>query len=80
MLLLDDVVRFNLTYQVKGIVEKAGAKFDGIQKIQGEDKYALATDLQTGSTYYISIDGLTKAIVQNKLFEEREKKFRSQKL
>jgi hypothetical protein len=55
------------------IIEKGGAKFDGIQKINGKDKFALATDPQTLSTYYLPIKGLTKKKVQNKLFEERKK-------
>ncbi|MDZ7625904.1 MAG: hypothetical protein U5J96_15850 [Ignavibacteriaceae bacterium] len=42
------------------IIKEAGAKFDGIQKVNGADKFALATDLQTHSTYYFPIKGLTK--------------------
>ena len=42
------------------IIEEGGAKFDGIQKVNGKDKFALATDLQTLSTYYLPIKGLTK--------------------
>lgn len=55
------------------IVEKGGAKFDGIQKVNGRDKFALATDPQTLSTYYLPIKGLTKKKVQNKLSEARKK-------
>jgi hypothetical protein len=55
------------------IIEKGGAKFDGIQKVNGEDKFALATDPQTGSTYYLGIRGLTKKKVQNRLLKERKK-------
>ena len=57
------------------IIEEGGAKFEGIQKIKGKDKYALATDPQTGSTYYLPIKGLTKKKVQTKLVDERKKKF-----
>jgi len=55
------------------IIEKGGAKFDGIQKVKGKDKFALATDPQTFSTYYFPIKGLTKKKVQNRLLEERKK-------
>lgn len=58
------------------IIEKGGAKFDGIQKVNGRNKYALATDPITHSTYYLPIMGLTEKKVQNRLFEER-KKFKS---
>jgi hypothetical protein len=54
-------------------VEKGGAKFDGIQKVNGRDKFALATDPITLSTYYLPIKGLTKKKVQNRLFKERKK-------
>ncbi len=53
----------------KSVIEECGAKFDGIQKVKGEDKFALATDLQTHSTYYLPIKGLTKKKVRNKLFK-----------
>ncbi len=53
-------------------IERGGAKFDGIQKVNGKDKFALATDPQTGSTYYLPIKGLTKEKVQNRLLKERE--------
>jgi hypothetical protein len=55
------------------IIEESGAKFDGIQKVDGMDKYAVATDLQTLSTYYLPIKGLTKKKVQTKLANERKK-------
>ena len=55
------------------IIEKAGAKFDGIQKVSGKDKFVLATDLQTRSTYYLPIKGLTKKKVRTKLANERKK-------
>ncbi len=54
-------------------IERGGAKFDGIQKVNGEDKFALTTDRQTGSTYYLPIKGLTKKKVQTKLANERKK-------
>ncbi len=57
------------------IIEESGAKFDGIQKVNGRDRFAVATDLQTFSTYYLPIKGLTKKKVQNKLANERKKKF-----
>lgn len=71
---MDDVVRINFTMNTKNTIEKAGAKFDGIQEIKGKEKYALATDLITSSTYYLPIKGLTKAVVQNKLIVERRKR------
>jgi hypothetical protein len=55
------------------IVEKGGAKFDGIQKVNGRDRFALATDPLTLSTYYLPIKGLTKKKVQNRLFTERKR-------
>ena len=55
------------------IIEECGAKFDGVQKVNGKDKFALATDLQTRSTYYLPIKGLTKKKVKNRLYEERKK-------
>jgi hypothetical protein len=55
------------------IVEKGGAKFDGIQKVNGRDKFALATDPLTFSTYYLPIKGLTKKKVKNRLAKERKK-------
>jgi hypothetical protein len=58
------------------IIEEGGAKFEGIQKVKGKDKFALATDPQTSSTYYLPIKGLTKKKVQKKLLKER-KNFRS---
>lgn len=67
-------MRINYTMNTKKIIEKAGAKFDGIQDIKGKEKYALATDLITSSTYYLPIKGLTKAIVLNKLIVERRKR------
>jgi hypothetical protein len=55
------------------IIEEGGAKFDGIQKVNGRDKFALATDPQTRSTYYLPIEGLTKKKVKNRLSKERKK-------
>jgi hypothetical protein len=55
------------------IIEEGGAKFDGIQKFKGREKFALATDLKTHSTYYLPIRGLTKKKVQNRLLKERKK-------
>ena len=55
------------------IIQEGGAKFDGIQKVKGKDKFTLATDPQTLSTYYLQIKGLTKKKVQNRLFDERKK-------
>jgi len=55
------------------IIKEAGAKFDGIQKVNGADKFALATDLQTRSTYYFPIKGLTKKKVKDRLNKERKK-------
>ncbi len=55
------------------IIEENGARFDGIQKVNGMDKFAVATDLQTLSTYYFPIEGLTKKKVQNKLTRKRKK-------
>ena len=54
-------------------IERGGAKFDGIQKVNGRDKFALATDPQTGSTYYLPIKGLTKEKVQIRLLKGRER-------
>jgi len=62
---------------ITSIIEEGGAKFDGIQKVNGKDRFALATDLQTRSTYYLPIRGLTKKKVQKRLSEEREKSKRS---
>lgn len=59
------------------MVEESGAKFDGIQKVNGIDKYAVATDLQTLSTYYLPLKGITKKKVRMKLENER-KKFKTQ--
>ena len=58
---------------ISSIIEEAGAKFEGIQKVNGKKKFVLATDLQTQSTYYLPIKGLTKKKVKNRLFEERKK-------
>lgn len=55
------------------IIKEAGAKFDGIQKVNGADKFALATDLQTRSTYYFPIKGLTIKKVKERLIKERKK-------
>ena len=59
------------------IIEDSGAKFEGIQKVDGRDRFAVATDLQTRSTYYLPIKGLNKKKVREKLAAER-KKFKSQ--
>jgi hypothetical protein len=58
---------------ISSIIEGAGAQFEGIQKVNGKKKFVLATDLQTQSTYYLPIKGLTKKKVKNRLFEERKK-------
>jgi hypothetical protein len=42
------------------IIEEVGAKFEGIQKVNGKEKFAVATDPQTRTTYYLPIKGLTK--------------------
>lgn len=55
------------------MIEESGAKFDGIQKVNGIDKFAVATDLQTFSTYYLPIKGLTKKKIRTKLENERKK-------
>ena len=55
------------------IIEDSGAKFEGIQKVDGRDRYAVATDLQTRSTYYLPIKGLNKKKVRKKLAAERKK-------
>lgn len=55
------------------IIDKGGAKFNGIQKVDGKDKFVVATDPLTLSTYYFPIKGLTKKKVQKKLLEERKK-------
>ena len=55
------------------IIAEGGAKFDGIQKVNGRDKFALATDPLTLSTYYLPIRGLTKKKVKNRLDKERKK-------
>jgi hypothetical protein len=75
-MLSEDVVRFNQPSQIKYIVEASGAKFEGIQKIKGKDKYAVATDRLTGSTYYLPIEKLTKKKVQTKLNRERGNRIR----
>jgi hypothetical protein len=58
---------------ISSIIERAGAKFDGIQKVNGKNKFALVTDPQTRSTYYLPIKGLTKKKVRNTLANERKK-------
>ena len=55
------------------IIEDSGAKFEGIQKVDGRDRFAVATDLQTRSTYYLPIKGLNKKKVRKKLAAERKK-------
>jgi len=61
---------------ISSIIEEAGAKFDGIQKVEGKNKFAVATDPHTHSTYYFPIRGLTIRKVRTKLAKERNK-FRS---
>lgn len=55
------------------IIEDSGARFEGIQKVDGRDRYAVATDMQTRSTYYLPIKGLNKKKVRKKLAAERNK-------
>ena len=55
------------------IIEESGAKFEGIQKVDGRNRFAVATDLQTRSTYYLPIKGLNKKKVRKKLAAERKK-------
>ena len=55
------------------IIEQSGARFEGIQKVDGIDKFVVATDRQTFSTYYLTIKGLTKKKVRRKLDNERKK-------
>jgi len=55
------------------IIEESGARFEGIQKVDGRDRFAVATDLQTRSTYYLPIKGLNKKKVRKKLAAERKK-------
>jgi hypothetical protein len=55
------------------IIEQSGARFEGIQKVDGIDKFVVATDRQTFSTYYLPIKGLTKKKVRRKLDNERKK-------
>ncbi len=55
------------------IIEEGGAKFDGIQKVDGKDKFALVTDLETHSTYYIPIKGITKKKVKSLIADQRKK-------
>ncbi len=55
------------------IIEDSGARFEGIQKVDGRDRYAVATDMQTRSTYYLPIKGLNKKKVRKKLAAERKK-------
>jgi hypothetical protein len=57
---------------ISSIIEGGGAKFEGIQKVEGKDKFALATDPQTHSTYYLLIKGLTKNKVRTKLAKQRK--------
>ena len=53
------------------IIEESGAKFDGIQKVNGNDQFVLATDKQTHSTYYIPLEGLSKKKVRTLLAEKK---------
>jgi len=55
------------------IIQEGGAKFDGIQKVKGKDKFALAPDLQTRSTCYLPIKGLTGKKVKDRLIKERKR-------
>ncbi len=58
---------------ISSIIEESGARFEGIQKVDGRDRFAVATDLQTRSTYYLPIKGLNKKKVRRKLAAERKK-------
>lgn len=58
-------------------IEESGTKFDGILEVNGIDKFGVATDLHTLSSYYPQGRGLTKKKVQAKLEKER-KKFQTQ--
>jgi 2'-5' RNA ligase len=58
---------------IKSIVEQGGGKFDGIQKVNGEEKFALATDPETRSTFYVPLEGITPEAVKTKLEKGREK-------
>jgi hypothetical protein len=55
------------------MIEDNGARFEGIQKVDGLDKFAVGTDLKTLSTFYLPIKGLTKKKVQTKLAGLRKK-------
>jgi hypothetical protein len=55
------------------IIEQSGAKFNGIQKVDGMNKFVVATDLQTLSTFYLPIKGLSKKKVLIKLANLRKK-------
>jgi hypothetical protein len=57
---------------ISSIIEAGGGKFDGIQKVKGKNKFALATDPQTHSTHYLLIKGLTKNKVRSKLAKQRK--------
>jgi hypothetical protein len=57
---------------ISSIIKAGGAKFVGIQKVKGKDKFALVTDPRTHSTYYLPIKGLTKKMVRTKLVNERK--------
>jgi hypothetical protein len=54
------------------MIEQSGAKFNGIQKVNGMNKFVVATDLQTLSTFYLPIKGLSKKKVLIKLANLRK--------
>ncbi|MHA2123517.1 MAG: hypothetical protein ACW990_20140 [Promethearchaeota archaeon] len=58
--------------QISSIIEARGAKFDGIQKVKGKAKFALATDPQSHSTHYLLIKGLNENKVRTKLAKQRK--------
>jgi len=55
---------------ISSITKAGGVKFVGIQNVKGKDKFALVTDPQSHSTYYLPIKGLTKKMVLTKLVNE----------
>jgi len=54
---------------IKSIVEKAGARYEGIQKAPNMPDTVLFTDLKTGATAHIPIDKFSPEAVQAKLKE-----------
>ena len=59
------------------MIEEIVAKFDGSQKVNGTDKFADETNLQTFSTFYPPIKGLTKKKYKTKL-RHVKKEFKTQ--